>query len=933
MKNLFTLFIVLTFFSLSSFAQNAKISGSVNDASEKKPIKNAVIALLLPKDSILYRFARSNDEGKYLLNDVKPGNYILMTTHPYYADVLEDVEIKGDTEFPPYALISKAKLLQEVIVKTGSPIKIKGDTTVYTADSFKVSANANVEELLKKLPGIQVDKDGKIKAMGETVEKVLVDGEEFFGDDPGMAIKNLRADAVKEVQVFDKKSEQSEFTGIDDGKTQKTINLKLKDDKKTGYFGKIDVAAGPQAHIENRYNDNLLFGSFKGKRKFSAFLLNGNTGQDGLNWQDEQKYGGDDDNFSMSMDDDGGVMFISRGNTSDDEPYVDSRNGYITNVNAGLQYSNKWNDKQTFNLSPKYNSQQYTNHKTTFTQTQVGDTVLNDNSSEENNVNRHNFKIRGIFDIKIDSMNTLKITANSNFYHTESASDRQSVSTINSGILRNRSSRSLQTDNDKSAFSGNVIFKHKFKKSRRTLSFTADWNTLNTTGKNFLRSFNQVYFDGIPTSVQDINQMKDYDMSTQNLSAKLVYTEPLSKNYSLELGYQLAYNYGTNNQLTYDYSPLSKQYDYVVDSLSNQFKQNIIQNIPSFKINFANKKIKVNIGSGFGFTDFNLKDITFDKDYKRNYVNFFPGANVTYTYKANKSIRFNYNGNTTQPTVNQLQPLRNNNDYFNQYIGNPNLKPSFTNSFNVSHNSYNFLKDIWMYQSFNVRLTENSITNNRIINVDSGTTKTQPINTNGNLSMNLWSGFGFKIKKIDTRFNIGPSFSYNKYADVINSKKSFSTTVAPGFNMWLSKSKEKKYDLSLQNDFSYNSNTTSQNDTRIHYINNSIEFNGTLYIKKVWSINTNYQFNARQKITPQDKNLTYHILDARLQRTFKKDEFTAYISVKDLLNQNIGIDRNFYGSTYSEVINDRLKRYFLIGFTWNFKNKSNTPAAGVPANN
>ena len=273
-------------------AQLSKVTGAVNDRNENKPVKNAVIALLIPKDSILYKFTRSDAKGKYILKDVTPGNYILMTTHPYYADVLEDVEIKGDAEFPPYMLISKAKLLQEVIVKSGSPIKIRGDTTVYTADSFKVSANANVEELLKKLPGIQVDKDGKIKAMGETVEKVLVDGEEFFGDDPGMAVKNLRADAVKEVQVFDKKSEQAEFTGIDDGKTKKTINLKLKDDRKHGYFGKVDVTGGTQKNIENRYNENLLFSSFKGKRKLSAFLLSGNTGQDGLSWQDERKYGG-----------------------------------------------------------------------------------------------------------------------------------------------------------------------------------------------------------------------------------------------------------------------------------------------------------------------------------------------------------------------------------------------------------------------------------------------------------------------------------------------------------------------------------------------------------------------------------------------------------------------------------------------------------------
>jgi hypothetical protein len=292
--------------NVSSFAQLSKISGSVNDPNENRPVENTVIALLTAKDSILYKFTRSDAEGKFTLKDVKPGNYILMTTHPYFADILEDIEINNDTEFPPLALISKSKLLQEVIVKTGSPIKIKGDTTVYTADSFKVSANANVEELLKKLPGIQVDKDGKIKAMGETVEKVLVDGEEFFGDDPGMAVKNLRADAVKEVEVFDKKSEQAEFTGIDDGKTQKTINLKLKEDKKKGYFGKIDVAGGLQKKIDNRYNDNLLFSSFKGKRKLSAFLLNGNTGQDGLSWQDEEKYGGRDD-ISMNMDEDGGV--------------------------------------------------------------------------------------------------------------------------------------------------------------------------------------------------------------------------------------------------------------------------------------------------------------------------------------------------------------------------------------------------------------------------------------------------------------------------------------------------------------------------------------------------------------------------------------------------------------------------------------------------
>ena len=918
MKKLLVLFSA-TLLSYSSIAQTAKISGHVKDAHEDKPVNNAVVALFTPKDSILYSFTRTDSSGNYLLKDVQRGPYILMVSQPRYADVLTDIQVNNDTKVPETALLSKSELLKEVIVKTGSPLKIRGDTTVYTADSFKVSANANVEELLKKLPGIQVDKDGNIKAMGETVQRVLVDGEEFFGDDPGMAVKNIRADAVKEVQVFDKKSEESEFTGIDDGKTQKTINLKLKDNKKTGYFGKIDVAAGPEKHIENRYNDNILFGSFRGKRKFSAFLLNGNTGQDRLSWQDEQKYGGND-NYSLDVNDNGDLSFSYTG-ISADEPYIDPENGYMTNVNAGMQYSNKWTDKYNLNLSPKYNSQQYRNHKITFKQTQIGDSVLNTNSDEESYVNRHNFKLHGILDTKLDSFNSVKIIANANFYHTEGNDLLNSGTTGNTGVLKNTSNRQLQTNSDKSAFSGNIIFKHKFHKERRTLSFTGYWYSLGNEGNTFLKSFNQAYFDGNPSGSQDLNEKKNYQESTQNLSAGITYTEPLTKELSLELKYQLSYNNGTNDQLTYDYTAASGKYDYLVDSLSNDFKQNIVQNIPSARINFANKKLKLNIGSGFGFTHFDLKDVTFNKDYLRNYTNFYPSANATYTYKPNHSVRLYYNGNTNQPTVNQLQPLRNNNDYFNQVIGNPDLKPSFTNSFRLGHQDYNFLKDMWVYQSVNINVTQNAITPNSIIDLDSGKTISQPVNVNGNYSIGFYGGLGFKVKKIDTRFDLSPHFNISRYTSVINSQKSYSKTFSPGIWINIGKSKEKKYDLWVSEGINYNSNTTTQNDTKIDYYTNQLSFNGTVYYKKVWSINTDYNYYFRQKTIQFDKNLTTNIWNARLQRTFRHDEFTAYFMVKDILNQNVGIERNFYGNTYTQEINDRLKRYFMIGFTWNFKNK------------
>ena len=911
-----------------SFSQSIEISGKIEDTTARTSVRNAVVALLSAKDSVLEKFTRTDASGNFYLSDVKKGPHILMVMHPLFADYVDNIDIEGtNIMIGSIAVTPKSKLLEAVIIKSGSPIRIKGDTTVYTADSFKVSANANVEELLKKLPGIQVDKNGQIKAMGETVEKVLVDGEEFFGDDPGMAVKNLRADAVKEVQVFDKKSDQAEFTGIDDGKTKKTINLKLKENKKTGYFGKIGVSGGLQNDIDHRYANNFMFSSFKGKRKLSAFLLNGNTGQDGLSWQDREKYGGESDDYSMTMDEDGGVNFNYRGGGSDEEPEVNTENGYIKSINAGVQYSNKWNDKTSVNFSPKFNSQIYSNNKTNFTQTQVFDSVTNkyilidENANGQSNVNRYNIKLRGIYDVKLDSMNTLKFTANANFYHTESSELRNAVTTDEAtGALKNTSKRNSQTKADKTALSANLIFKHKFRKARRTLSITADWNSLANTGKSYLKSYNQS-FDVSNPFIQDLDQFKDNDKATQKLLARVVYTEPLAKKYSLEIGYELSYSTGRNNQVTYSYTPATGKYDAQVDSLTNDFDQTITINKPSVKFNYADKKIKINIGSGFGLTHFNLVDNSFNKDYVRNYTNFFPSASLNYTYKSNHNFRFNYNGSTTQPTLNQLQPLGNNSDYFNQYIGNPDLKPSFANSFDISNNSYNFIKDIFVYQGVNITQTSNAITYNRIIETGTGKTTSQPINTNGNFSVNIYMGGGGKIKKLDTRIYINPNFGYSKFADVINNRISYTNNLNTGLSVYLSKAKDKKYDFSLGNEFTYNSNKTSQSNSNTHFYVNKLNADATIYIRKTWSINSDYQFYARQKTEQFNSNLNTHLWNARLQKTFKNNEFTAYVKIRDILNQNIGIDRSFNGNTLTEERNDRLKRYWLVGFTWDFKNK------------
>lgn len=914
-KSLATLLLLCSFFFAD--AQATKISGTVVESSDGKAVKNAVVALLSTTDTTFIEFSRTTADGDFSLKDVEAGNYIFMVMHPVFADYVEEISINGQNlKMPPIKMIAKSKLLEEVIIKSGAPMRIKGDTTFYTADSFNVSANANVEELLKKLPGIQVDKDGKITAMGENVSKVLVDGEEFFGDDPGMAVKNLRADAVKEVQVFDKKSDQAEFTGIDDGNTQKTINLKLKDNKKRGYFGKIDLAGGLNKRINDRYNNNLMFSTFKGKRKLSAYFLNGNTGQDGLSWEDNEKYG---EAMDFSDFDGSGVYFVNYTSNAE-ETYINPQNGFLTNINSGIQYSNKWGQSK-LNISPKFNSQDYYNTQDYFKQTTVGDSSLFETAKSASNIDRYNIKTSATADIQFDSSNSVKISLKGNFYHSESDEFRNSITQGDNSTVKNTSFRKNDINSDKQSLMANILFKHKFKKARRTFTLAADIKSLNSEAINYLESINEIYFDGLPAYLISQDQRTNTKSNTLTLSATAVYTEPLNKNFSLEISHEVLVNNGNNNQITYTYSPVTGKYDDLLDSLTNDFKQDVITNKPSIKINYSTKKLKYNFGTGFGITDFKLTDKTISKDYVRNFTNFYPSATLVYSYKSNASLRINYNGNTTQPSINQLQPLKNNNDYFYQYLGNPDLKTTFSNNLRIFHNNYNFLKDRYLYQSLNIRLTNNSITNNRIIDLDSGKTTIQPINTNGNLSISFYAGGGFKVKKYNVRIGFNPFISYNRYAEFINSIKSFSNTVNTGITVYLNKSADKKYDLSLSNNFSYNRNKLTQQTTILNYTTNTLSFEGTVYYKKVWSINTEYDFYARGKTQQFDKGLNSNLWNAKLQRTFAKDEFTAYVKVRDILKDDKGIDRSIYGNTLTEIRNDRLQRYWLVGFIWNFKNK------------
>lgn len=931
MRRLLLLVLFFFFVGAVSQGQTTTLKGSFIDTANKKPVVNAVVALLTPKDSVFHRFARTGPDGSFTLKNVTPGRYVLMVTQPLFADYVEDVTVAAPlTDVKTISATPKSKLLQEVIVKAGGSMRIKGDTVSYTADSFKVSANANVEELLKKLPGIQVDRNGQIKAMGEVVEKVLVDGEEFFGDDPGMAVKNLRADAVKEVQVFDKKSDQAEFTGIDDGVKKKTINLKMKENKKTGYFGKVELAGGLQNAIDDRYNNNMMINSFKGKRKFSAYLLQGNVGQDGLNFQDQQKFGGDDEMFAGMIDEDGAFNFANFNRGGDEDPYIDPQNGFFENLNMGMHYNNKWNDRTSVNLSPKFNRQQYFNRQNNITQLQFGDSTFNTNAEQNTFAYKRNFKNTFIFDSKLDSAgnSSIKVTTKANFYNNRSTVERNSDNRSKTGILNNLSRQTTESASDRYALSNSILYRHKFKKDRRTLSLNTDFYLMNTDANSLLLANNQINVGGGTLISELIDQQKENNSLTKKVSAKAAYTEPLSKKYSLELNYELAFTKGENVNNTFSQSiPGTGKYDFLVDSLTNNFDQEIVTNRAGFRVSYKHKKIKYSFGSGAGFTNFDFKDLTNRTDYDRKFTNLFPSANFNYTYKPNHAINVAYNGRTIQPSIIQLQRLRNNANTVNEYIGNPLLKQAFRHTLNVNHSTYDFAKDMWTFKTVNADLTSNAFTNSVFIDPISGRTITQPINTDGNIAVNSWFGLGKKLKKLQVNASASIAMGYSRAITFVNNveniNKNFNTILSIG----LQKTKDKKYDLAMRNDVGYNVNqATVSARNNVNFMTYTGVFEGSVYLKKVWRISSDIQYNYRQQTVDFPENVNNTLWNARLERTFKKDEFTLFASIRDILRDNIGVDRNLTANGFTEVRNERLQQYWLLGFRWDFKNKTKKPS-------
>ncbi|MEP7372674.1 MAG: outer membrane beta-barrel protein [Chitinophagaceae bacterium] len=912
-KYVFSLSSLLLLFTSSAWSQSSSIKGTVTDTVSKTNLPDAVVAVLGKKDSILIKFVRTDKAGNFLIKQLPQDSLIVQVTHPDFADYVDMLKPgSAELNLGSIQMTPKSKLLEEVFVRSNKAIVVKGDTIEYKADSFKVQDGANVKELLKRMPGLQVDKNGQVTAQGKKVEKVLVDGEEFFSDDPAVVIENLRADAIDKVQSYDKKSDQAEFTGVDDGTRSKTLNLVLKEDKKKGLLGKVVIGGG----TFDRYSSQAMLNFFKGKKKLSVYGIGSNTGVTGLGWEDRGKF-----SQGFDMDDaeimGGGMIMINSGD-GDFDDWSNSYNdeGIPRSIKAGAHFSNKWNsDKQNMNGNYSVKNLNLNANGNSLTKYVLPDSSYYSKESHNTSSRQTEQLFSGLYDVKLDSASSLRFKVNGKLENADKRTFTSTESTDDELRAVNRNNRTNSSKSDAGTFLGSVLWRQKFKKKGRTLSLTASYKRITRDSKGFLNSETD-FFDntGFPYRRDTIDQYKVNTSTTNAVSSKLVYTEPAGKKGIVEFNYVFNRTATVSDRKSFDKT--GDKYSELNDLYSIRYGLNYLTNSAGVKYQYNGKKITASFGSNIGVNNYIQNDSTGKQALSFQYINLFPTSRFMYKFSAQKNLSLSYTGSPSPPGIDQIQPILENTNPLYVTIGNPELKQSYNHTFSLFYNDYKVLtgRSIWINGSFNP--VQNAIVTNQ--NTVSGVTTQQYVNTEGNYNYYFSGSYGFKLKgDIYAGFDLNTSGS--RYVNFINTLKNINNQSSVGIRHNMGKYKDGKYDISYNLGVSYNFSTSSIGELKSNFWRQEHNGRFNYFFTKKLQVGTEINFYLRQKTDAFTSSNSMAIWDASVSyKIFKKNNGVFKLEVNDILKERRGYDRSFTSNYIYERNYNMLGRYGLLSFTWNF---------------
>jgi hypothetical protein len=896
------------------YAQQSSIKGSVVDTTSKINLYNAVVTLLSAKDTSLVKFTRAATDGSFSIQNLATGKYVIMVTYPGYVEMIDTIRLVDNVpyDFNKVILNTKAYLLQEVIVRqTIAPIRFKGDTMVYMVDSFKVKEGATVEDLLKILPGISVNSKGEITTQGQQVKKVYVDGEEFFGDDPTMATKNLNSKDVAQVQLFDKKTDQATLTGIDDGEKEKAINLVLKEDAKKGYFGRVEGGSDLNKYYQGKATANR----FTSTLKAGGYIGVDRTGNGNMTWEDMENFGG-----FTPVEENGETYFM----LENDGFSSYNQQGIPESIQSAFMFNKKFG-KLKNNTATNYgfNRQFLAGDNNTNSQYILPDSVYYFNQYSQNKSTRSKHSISTKNEFNLDSLTTITVNAKGSWMKSSSASLGTSEYLNEDKLRVNNSERSNTANGTTNMKMADIFLKRKLNKAgTRSFTVSTGVNMNDNENTGFLLNTINYYNNGVLDSTQNIDQLKTNINSTTTIKALASYMHPLGKKASLNLNY--TFNTSTSEQDIRTFEKMNTgKYDSLNLQFSNHFRFISTSHRTGAVFTFNSKKIYFR--AGLAIQDLGLKQTNLIKDsaYARKFTNFFPSSNFRWKFSQSGGFSISYSGSTQQPQLAQLQPILNNADPLNLTIGNQALKPAFNHSFSMNMNDFKVLsgvsKSFWGEFNF----IENAFSSRTVVD-NRGQRTTQTVNVSGNYDYYISTGYGRKIKFWALNLRFGPRVSGSRYKSFVNGLENTTNSFSVTPNFSISKSIEKKLDLYISYNPTFTRSTSSINKgVSTKYWTQSIYADFNYTINPGFIFNNLIEANFREKLSPTDRSTNAFIWNLNIEKKIsKKKDIVVILSVNDVLNQRIGFRRSVNSNFITESTYTMVQRYTMIGLRWKFnKNK------------
>lgn len=932
--------------AISAFAQSgsgrATVTGTVLDGGDKSPVMQATVQILSLKDSTMVKGNVSDLDGNFALS-VRPGKYLLKISYIGYTTFFRQIEMtrnKPRLNVGNIELQADAIMLGEAVVVAQAPeVTAAEDTLVYNSSAYRVPEGSALEELVKKLPGAEVDENGKITINGKEIKKIMIDGKEFFADDPNIAMKNLPVNIIDKVRAYDKQSDLARATGIDDGEEETVLDLSVKPGMNKGWFGNADLAAG----TEDRYSGKIMLNRFWGDNQFTVIGSMNNVndqgypgGGGGFRWGGQNgltaiKMGGF--NFSTTSEklETGGSVnfnykdadiiskqasetFVSSDNSSFQNALIAQRN---KNTALTADFRIEWRpDTMTMLLvRPRLS---------------YGDT---DNTESSNS---------GTFNAEPQNTTDELIAAIQEGNLTDLMAEENIVNTI----IRNSLSKSSDFN-----VGGSVMFNRRLGKAGRNINFRGTYNYTNSSSEQFSTSETEYFQMTDEERLEILNRYISTPTLNNNFSARVSYSEPIFKGGFLQFSYNFQYRYSTTDNSTYTMpndwtidNGYGGEYTGVLDKENSKSAHYTYYNHQAeLALRWIREKMRLNVGVSFQpqKTELSYKKGDLDTVTVRNVFNFTPTLDFRYKFNKTSQFRINYRGRSSQPSMTDLLPVEDTTDPLNIRRGNPGLKPSFTNSFRAFYNTFNTETQRGMVAHVSFSNTMNSVSSRRVYNETTGGYITTPENINGNWNLFSMLGSNTALRNKKYTINTFTTASYNNIVSYIsdntettNDDRNKTRQLRLGERL-RGTYRTDWWEVSLNGSLNY---THSRNNYQEQNNMDTYDFSygASTNIRLPWnmSIATDLSQNSRRGYSDNSMNRDELIWNAQISQDFLKgNAATVSIQFYDILRNQSNVSRAITAAMRSDTEYNAIYSYCMVHFIYRlnlFGGKNGGPSMGGP---